>query len=353
MKSTTRLATVLLAVLPAAAQDLSPAAQRTARLIGILPRLEELRATPYKNSIDALRMRQDILEAVMAASFNVDSAIAEIQDEQTQIQAARDYLEAQRDRRTSTTNLAAIILSTGIGVVATGLQFGPSNAGNAIGVASGAAATAVSIVGIRQQRGGKQALPPAHIAVILGRRGKQILDQVIKLAVALGHHRVKLAVARGKTSQQAHAYVIRVEPGKIEKQISQGLQRPGQIAAVGRARDLLVERPLVGLDQGREQPLLAAEVVVQGRFGHPGRVDNLLHAHTVVAAGGEKFECAGEDQRAVIHRNIIPFGIPAVKQTLGLIFLNKGGEAFDKTGNAAKMGKVHPGGMERRSGKEI
>lgn len=173
MKSTTRLATVLLAVLPAAAQDLSPAAQRTARLIGILPRLEELRATPYKNSIDALRMRQDILEAVMAASFNVDSAIAEIQDEQTQIQAARDYLEAQRDRRTSTTNLAAIILSTGIGVVATGLQFGPSNAGNAIGVASGAAATAVSIVGIRQQRGGKQALPitPNMLAKIFGRPG--------------------------------------------------------------------------------------------------------------------------------------------------------------------------------------
>ncbi|MGE5645958.1 MAG: hypothetical protein ACM336_09230 [Acidobacteriota bacterium] len=180
MKSTTRLLALLVAALPAVAQELSPAAQRAAQLIGILPRLEELRATPYKNSIDALRMRQDILEAVMAASFDVDSAIAEIQDEQAQIQAARDYLEAQRDRRTSTTNLAAIILSTGIGVVATGLQFGPANAGNAVGVASGAAATALSIVGIRQQRGGKRTLPiaPNMLARVFDRPGTAYPEDV-------------------------------------------------------------------------------------------------------------------------------------------------------------------------------
>ena len=146
---------------------LSPGAQEVAREIGVTQLIEQLYLLPERErgaggamSPTALSLRQEITEVVLGTSLEVDGIIAEIDNELAQMNAIRSDLEARRDRAIGINTIANIIASGATGVVGTALQFKNStaNLGNAIGVAGAGISTVLSLIGLRQQRGGHKSL---------------------------------------------------------------------------------------------------------------------------------------------------------------------------------------------------
>lgn len=146
---------------------LSPGAQEVAKEIGVTPLIEQLYSLPERDrgvggamSLTALSLRQEITEVVLGTSLEVDGITAEIDSELAQMSAIRADLEARRDRAIGINTIANIIASGATGVVGTALQFKNStaNLGNAIGVAGAGISTFLSLIGLRQQRGGRKSL---------------------------------------------------------------------------------------------------------------------------------------------------------------------------------------------------
>jgi len=146
---------------------LSPGAEEAAKLIGVTPLVERLYRLPERDrsaygtmTLEALSLRQEISESVVDASLEVDGVIAEIDNELAQVNAIRADLEARRDHALNLNTIANIIAGGSTGVVGTALQFKNStaNLGNAIGVAGAGISTVLSLIGLRQQRGGHRAL---------------------------------------------------------------------------------------------------------------------------------------------------------------------------------------------------
>ncbi len=144
---------------------LSPGAEEVSSEIGVTPLIERLYRLPERGvggtmSLEALSLRQEITEAVLGASLEVDGVIAEIDSELAQINAIRTDLEARRDHAINLNTIANIVASGFTGVLGTALQFKNStaNLGNGIGVAGAGISTLLSLIGLRQQRGGHKAL---------------------------------------------------------------------------------------------------------------------------------------------------------------------------------------------------
>jgi hypothetical protein len=118
-------------------------------------------------------VRQQITEAVVAASLDVDSLLAEVANEHGRLMEVRSVLEARRDRAVSLASTANLIVGTGVGIAVNALQFKDSTAvvGDAIGIGSGVASTILSAIGIRVQNGPQHALAhsPNMLAVLFGR----------------------------------------------------------------------------------------------------------------------------------------------------------------------------------------
>ncbi|MEN6603126.1 MAG: hypothetical protein ABFD86_11990 [Bryobacteraceae bacterium] len=160
----------LLLVLPAfcTAQEtehlkLSPSSQQAARIIGVEPLLARLSSlTAAKSlagtgiSLEELSLHQQITEAVVVASLEVDSVMDQIDNERAQIVELQSILLARRQRAIGTTNFATLALSTGLGALSGVLQFSDTTkgVGNAIGFAAGGLSTGLSLHSVRQQHGG-------------------------------------------------------------------------------------------------------------------------------------------------------------------------------------------------------
>ena len=160
----------VLSIVPAvcAAQEtghlqLSHPARQAARIIGVEPllaRLSSLAAARVSGapgvSLEELSLHQQITEAVVVASLDVDSAVDQIDNERAQIVELQSILLARRQRSIGTTNLATLALSTGLGAVSGVLQFSSTtrNAGDAIGFAAGGLSTLLSFHSLRQQHSG-------------------------------------------------------------------------------------------------------------------------------------------------------------------------------------------------------
>jgi hypothetical protein len=146
---------------------LSPGAEQVAKLIGVIELFEGLQNLPERErgpgagmSLEALMLRQQITEAVLTASLEADGVIAEIDSETERLAEIRGLLEARRDRALQINSLATLVASGASGIIGTALQFKDStaNAGNWVSIAGGSFSTVLSLVGIRQQGGGKYAL---------------------------------------------------------------------------------------------------------------------------------------------------------------------------------------------------
>ena len=145
---------------------LSPNALQVARIIRIdsdIVRLSELTTAQNPTagpvtSLEELSLRQRITGAIVVASLDVDSVLAEMDYEREQTVELRNVLRARRDRAIGTTNLAVLAASTGLGVVGGVLSFSKttSNVGNAIGFASGGIGTLFSLRSYRQVHGAER-----------------------------------------------------------------------------------------------------------------------------------------------------------------------------------------------------
>ena len=165
---------------------LSPGPQEVATELGIAPLLEQLFRLPdaercgRSTTLESLRLRQEITELVISTSLEIDGVFAEIDNEIRQIDDARTELENRRDRALKIGNIAGIVTGGALGVAATALQFKDSTAqiGNGIGVGGGAVSTFLSVLGIRQQRGGRRAFVARTnmLAKLFDRQPKQHSD---------------------------------------------------------------------------------------------------------------------------------------------------------------------------------
>ena len=148
-----------------------------ARLLGIEPlraRLLALGGPNRPNPGDTLQseelsLRQGITEAVTTASLEVDGVFAEIDYEIAQIDEALVILESRRDRAIAVNTIANFVTAGGMGIASSLLQMHENTArlGNGIGAGSGGLSILLSLVGIHQQRGGRQTL--AHSPNMLAR----------------------------------------------------------------------------------------------------------------------------------------------------------------------------------------
>jgi hypothetical protein len=109
-------------------------------------------------SLEELSLHQQITEAVVVASLDVDSVVDQIDNERAQIVELQSILLARRQRAIGTTNLATLALSTGLGAVSGVLQFSDTTkgVGNAIGFAAGGLSTLLSFHSLRQQHSGSR-----------------------------------------------------------------------------------------------------------------------------------------------------------------------------------------------------
>ena len=162
MKAYRGVLLILSLALPAAAQSLSPEARQTAGIIGIVSTLDQfdkLRNEPPStdNVIQKLVLRQQITEALLDAELDVDAVVASIQREETQLQHVQNQISSQRDRVVALATLGSTIAGSGVGILGNSLEFSKKTAvaGNAVSVGSGVAATVLSLVAIRLQRGRK------------------------------------------------------------------------------------------------------------------------------------------------------------------------------------------------------
>lgn len=146
---------------------LSPGATEMANQLGLMSQIERLYRLPKSErgsgavmSIEALSLRQDITEAVIACSLEIDGITAEIDGELSQVVAIRDQLELRRDHALTLNTIANVVASGFGGIVGTALQFNnnTANLGNGIGVIGAGVSTVLSLIGLRQQRGGKGSL---------------------------------------------------------------------------------------------------------------------------------------------------------------------------------------------------
>lgn len=120
-----------------------------------LKSLQQSRGCESPATAEELSLRQDILETVLGAAFDVDGVMAEIDNERARLMEMRAGLQNRRDHAVNLLNAANLVTGTGIGIAVNALQFSDStaNIGNALGVGSGVASTVLSIIGIHKQRG--------------------------------------------------------------------------------------------------------------------------------------------------------------------------------------------------------
>ena len=154
-----------------------------ANLLKVDSELQRLAALRAQRSVDAaptideLTLRQQILESVQVCTLQVDSVVAEIANEQSEISSLRTILQSRRDRKANRLTTAALLVGSGLGTAASATQFTSlgnttQNVGDAIAVGSGAGTIVLSILAARAQNGpkGKVDNTPNMLAPLFGGR---------------------------------------------------------------------------------------------------------------------------------------------------------------------------------------
>lgn len=143
--------------------------------VGAAPALQQLAVLTSRGEGDspvALALREQVMERVLLASFDVDSMLGRIDAEAGHANNSRMVLEAQIARRNTMLNIATFAVSGALGTAGSAMQLtrNLSHAGNAVGVASGATALALSTVQLKGHGTVKRVLlsPYNMLAEVLG-----------------------------------------------------------------------------------------------------------------------------------------------------------------------------------------
>ncbi len=170
-----RAALFLLFTASAGAQTLPASALAVAQAMGIegdLQRLASLERDGQGASQPAVAIRQAITGQVLLASFDADEMLGRIDAEAAHAEDSRYVLVSQEEKRSAALNVATFAISGALSTVGSALQLSQSlsRAGNALNVASGAAAITLSAAQLRAARGDKRIFrsPYNMLAQILG-----------------------------------------------------------------------------------------------------------------------------------------------------------------------------------------
>ena len=133
--------------------------EQISQLAGLTPLLAQLKELGKKQDsgkvLQALYVRQQILERVTGTSLQVDATIARIEGEVAQANEYRNVLSEKRDRLEDRLNLAGFATGGALGVVSSALQISAKHAkaGNSVGIGAGVIVTAISVMSLRAQKG--------------------------------------------------------------------------------------------------------------------------------------------------------------------------------------------------------
>ncbi len=160
-------------VIPGAVVPGAPAS--VAEVLGVAPAIEQLKALQQRgegSTTAALLLREQVLERVLVASFDVDAVLGRIDTEASYASEDRYVLDNRKQKQNNMLNLATFAVSGALSTASSGMQLtsGLNHAGQAVGVASGATAIILSAVQLKGASGGKQPLrsPYNMLAEILG-----------------------------------------------------------------------------------------------------------------------------------------------------------------------------------------
>lgn len=153
-------------------------ANRIAKLLGVsdeLARLEKLNtASPdIQQQYARILLLQQIEGSILSASLDSQAVKGNIDYEIARLQEVSSFLSVKRDRQLSLSNTATLVAGTGVGAIGSGLSIGDSTAraGAIVSASSGAAATVLAILAMRQQKGQTHTIgyTPSMLAEIFGR----------------------------------------------------------------------------------------------------------------------------------------------------------------------------------------
>lgn len=244
--------------LPAALPGLSERAGRVAVSIGAAPALSELLSGKRVPAARRLRLRQAVLERVVAAQLDVQEAIALLDCEGERGDQLRGVLEAREARRTRRLALASVGFGAATAVLSGGLSLaGAGTASAAAGIAGGsgeASAGAGQVFGATprgvldtrrnllretRDRPARSVLLPGVVWRYLTRRGAEgssVLDSVAEQWRGAG-----LLGEPGTPEAEARAALLYGDGGaySAEDLLARGAMLDGLEAAIGRMNRLL------------------------------------------------------------------------------------------------------------------
>jgi hypothetical protein len=158
---------VLVAVVASTAAAEPASAPEAARLdqlsdiFEVRPLIDRIQRAPTSGSVEdrleRLQLRQDAFSELDRLALMIDATLARLEGEQYPTINARNTLNARHARTVVTWSIAATLVGSGTGIVATALQFESSTAGrvgNGIAIGGSALALTFSIVALtRKNRG--------------------------------------------------------------------------------------------------------------------------------------------------------------------------------------------------------
>ena len=159
----------------------NPDADETAHIFGLDSKLQRLstlrseRPSDVPTTLEELSARQELLESVQASFLDVDSVLAELANEQSDLSSIRAALQNRRDKTVNRLTTASLLTGSGLGAGVSATQFSglgstTQDVGDAIGIGSGAASTILSILAARAQKGPSARVEetPNMLAPLLG-----------------------------------------------------------------------------------------------------------------------------------------------------------------------------------------
>ena len=181
MKKLWRYALAFLMLPPAlGCSQVNPKVSQTVRLFHLeqdLNALHELQAARGQGptTLEELALRQQLCEKLSAAGLDVDSVIAELSNEQSDLGTIRTELQAKQAKKVGRLTTAALLTGSAIGAGVSATQFTTlggrtQNFGDGVGIGSGVVSTILSVLAAKAQNGptGSVGRTPNMLAPLLG-----------------------------------------------------------------------------------------------------------------------------------------------------------------------------------------
>lgn len=166
-------------------QQLSPSAQEVAKDIGIFPKVDALLEAEHnfgKNNVDVLRLRSELLEIMVEASFEVRATNTRIDDEISSANELRSVMEERREKKVAKTDVVNFMNSGTVDILTSAFTSlsksggGGSSltpAGGTIGIVGGALQIGTSTLAAKLNKGAHLSSPakPNMLAPLFGYDG--------------------------------------------------------------------------------------------------------------------------------------------------------------------------------------